>query len=83
MYTRLQKLISPAVLCGQRRLIYLSPITQSIDNVDWRLKKGLPDNPNRMAILRDGPDYTFLDGKPTPYGTGQKLRIMKQREYTK
>ncbi|KAG8261906.1 hypothetical protein J6590_064129 [Homalodisca vitripennis] len=26
------------------------------------------DNPNAISALRDGPDYTFRDKRPTPYG---------------
>ncbi|VVC95820.1 unnamed protein product [Leptidea sinapis] len=32
----------------------------------WRLSKGLSANKNAEGILTDGPDYTFLDGRPTP-----------------
>lgn len=32
------------------------------------------------TALVDGPDYTFLDGRLTPYGTRAKSRILKQRE---
>lgn len=44
--------------------------------------KGLPPNPNKDKTLLDLPDYSFLDGRPTPYGSRQKLRIEKQRQYT-
>jgi len=27
------------------------------------------------------PDYTFKDGRPTPLGINQKLRLDKQRTY--
>ncbi|KAK9503041.1 hypothetical protein O3M35_011694 [Rhynocoris fuscipes] len=49
----------------------------------WREKKSLPANPNKQRELLDLPDYSYLDGRPTPYGSRQKLRIMKQREYSK
>lgn len=31
-------------------------------------------------MLTDGPDYTFIDGRLTPYGINQKKRILKQKE---
>lgn len=37
-------------------------------------------NPNASGILTDGPDYTFLDGRLTPYGANQKLRIARQKD---
>lgn len=37
-------------------------------------------NPNASGLLADGSDYTFLDGRLTPYGARQKLRIARQRE---
>ncbi|XP_044754471.1 39S ribosomal protein L52, mitochondrial [Coccinella septempunctata] len=46
----------------------------------WRKEKGLPLNPNAHGNLTDGQDYTYLDGRPTPYGVGQMKRISKQRE---
>ncbi|KAG7177761.1 39S ribosomal protein L52, mitochondrial-like [Homarus americanus] len=30
--------------------------------------------------LINGPDYTFLDGRPTPLRIGQRKRALKQRE---
>ncbi|KAI4479387.1 hypothetical protein M0804_011172 [Polistes exclamans] len=48
---------------------------------DWRRKKGLTENPNAFGPLTNKPDYSFLDGKPTPLGVRQKSRIIKQREY--
>lgn len=46
----------------------------------WRQEKGLPLNPNTSGVLTDKPDYTFLDGRPTPLGVRQKNRIIKQQE---
>lgn len=37
-------------------------------------------NPNACGPLTDGPDYTFLDGRLTPYGVGQKKRLQRQNE---
>ncbi|XP_053606666.1 large ribosomal subunit protein mL52 [Plodia interpunctella] len=47
----------------------------------WRVSQGLPVNRNAEGILTDGPDYTFLDGRPTPLLHKQKQRMLKQREY--
>ncbi|CAH1109272.1 unnamed protein product [Psylliodes chrysocephalus] len=46
----------------------------------WRSERGLPLNPNANGLLTDGPDYTFSDGRLTPYGEGQKKRILKQQQ---
>lgn len=46
----------------------------------WRMERGLPMNPNAHGVLTDSPDYTFLDGRLSPYGVGQKTRILRQRE---
>ncbi|XP_028171193.1 39S ribosomal protein L52, mitochondrial [Ostrinia furnacalis] len=48
---------------------------------EWRISKGLAENRTSEGILTDGPDYTFLDGRPTPLLHKQKLRLLKQREY--
>lgn len=46
----------------------------------WRLEQGLSMNPNARGVLTDSPDYSFLDGRLTPYGSGQKERIARQQE---
>lgn len=40
--------------------------TQISNIKEWRVSRGLPVNKNAEGILTDGPDYTFLDGRPTP-----------------
>ncbi|XP_015189020.1 PREDICTED: 39S ribosomal protein L52, mitochondrial [Polistes dominula] len=50
---------------------------------DWRMKKGLTENPNAFGPLTNKPDYTFLDGRPTPFGVKQKARMIKQKEFAK
>uniref|UniRef100_A0A1B6JRW4 Large ribosomal subunit protein mL52 n=1 Tax=Homalodisca liturata TaxID=320908 RepID=A0A1B6JRW4_9HEMI len=40
------------------------------------------DNPNATSALRDGPDYTFRDNRPTPYGIMQYKRICQSIEHT-
>ncbi|XP_063915240.1 large ribosomal subunit protein mL52 [Zophobas morio] len=49
-------------------------------NQRWRKERGLPLNPNSEGVLTDAPDYSFLDGRPTPYGIGQMKRIVKQQQ---
>ena len=41
--------------------------TQCI-NLRWREARGLPNNPNKESILTTLPDYSYLDGRPTPLG---------------
>ncbi|CAG9857342.1 unnamed protein product [Phyllotreta striolata] len=45
----------------------------------WRQERGLPLNPNKMRVLSETPDYTFLDGRLTPFGSRQRQRISKER----
>ncbi|XP_045766791.1 39S ribosomal protein L52, mitochondrial [Maniola jurtina] len=47
----------------------------------WRVSKGLSANRNAEGVLTDGPDYTFLDGRPTPLLQKQKKRMLKQQEF--
>ncbi|KAL9913973.1 39S ribosomal protein L52, mitochondrial [Glossina fuscipes] len=46
----------------------------------WREEHGLPANPNAFGPLHTLPDYKFPDGRPTPMGSNQRRRLMKQRE---
>ncbi|XP_063363386.1 large ribosomal subunit protein mL52 [Cydia amplana] len=55
--------------------------TSALEIKQWRVSKGLPVNRNAEGILTDGPDYTFLDGRPTPLLHKQKLRMEKQQDY--
>ncbi|GJQ68008.1 dnk [Trypoxylus dichotomus] len=48
------------------RLFSLSS-SQNI-NQKWREERGLPLNPNACGVLTDRPDYSYLDGRPTPIG---------------
>lgn len=49
-------------------------------NQKWREDKGLPMNPNAYGVLTDKPDYSYLDGRPTPLGVRQRNRYYKQKE---
>lgn len=42
----------------------------------------MPVHPNSCGPLTDGSDYSFLDGRPTPYGVGQRERILKHQQLT-
>ncbi|XP_013172074.1 PREDICTED: 39S ribosomal protein L52, mitochondrial [Papilio xuthus] len=55
--------------------------TQTLNIKEWRVSRGLPVNRNAEGVLTDGPDYTFLDGRPTPLLHKQKLRMLKQRDF--
>ncbi|KAH8275257.1 hypothetical protein KR026_003978 [Drosophila bipectinata] len=70
-------LANTASLTVQRNLSVTA--VRSIDQ-KWRAGKGLPENPNAFGPLTNMPDYTFLDGRPTPLGANQKRRLLKQQE---
>ncbi|XP_055704398.1 39S ribosomal protein L52, mitochondrial [Phlebotomus papatasi] len=36
-------------------------------------------NPTKFGPLTNMPDYTFMDGRPTPLGTHQRTRLEKQK----
>lgn len=42
----------------------------------WRYARGLPRNPNTAGPLTDLPDYTFMDGRPTPLGVMRDLNFI-------
>uniref|UniRef100_A0A336M5A6 CSON004178 protein n=1 Tax=Culicoides sonorensis TaxID=179676 RepID=A0A336M5A6_CULSO len=48
---------------------------------NWRKEAGLSQNYTAEGPLTNLPDYTFMDGRPTPLGVRQKNRLLKQREY--
>ncbi|KAF9408946.1 hypothetical protein HW555_011522 [Spodoptera exigua] len=47
----------------------------------WREERGLSRNRNAEGILTDAPDFTYLDGRPTPLLQKQKKRMLRQREF--
>ncbi|XP_014291437.1 large ribosomal subunit protein mL52 [Halyomorpha halys] len=47
---------------------------------EWIVSRWVP--PKRNDILINLPDYTFLDQRPSPYGTRQRRRIEQQKMYT-
>eukprot|EP00099_Drosophila_melanogaster_P019083 NP_610313.1 mitochondrial ribosomal protein L52 [Drosophila melanogaster] len=70
-------LASSATSTAQRSIALTAP--RAIDQ-KWRAAKGLPENPNAFGPLTNLPDYTYLDGRPTPLGANQKRRLIKQQE---
>ncbi|XP_055378372.1 39S ribosomal protein L52, mitochondrial [Condylostylus longicornis] len=46
----------------------------------WR---ELGHNPNSFGPLTNLPDYTYMDGRPTPLGCNMKKRLDKQKEIAK
>ncbi|XP_001360743.4 39S ribosomal protein L52, mitochondrial [Drosophila pseudoobscura] len=59
---------------------YVAVTTARAIDQKWREAKGLPENPNAFGPLTNLPDYTFLDGRPTPLGSNQKKRLERQQE---
>lgn len=43
-------------------------------------RHGKPANPNAYGPLTDGPDYSFLDGRPAPVGSGKLRRARDQQD---
>jgi len=42
---------------------------------------GMPRNPNAYGPLTDKRDFSFLDGRAVPMGSGQVKRALKQKNY--
>lgn len=40
--------------------------TPVLETKQYRVERGLSVHKNSEGVLTDGPDYTFLDGRPTP-----------------
>ncbi|XP_021960147.1 39S ribosomal protein L52, mitochondrial [Folsomia candida] len=49
----------------------------------WRKEQGLSVNPTASGPLTDGPDYSFIDGRPTPPGSRKIKRAEKQLQLAK
>lgn len=47
--------------------------TSAVRAIDmkWREERGLARNPNTHGPLTNLPDYTFMDGRPTPLGVSE------------
>lgn len=48
-----------------KRTIHITGINMDIV---WRRNRRLPRNPTSAGPLTDLPDYSFMDGRPTPLG---------------
>ncbi|XP_067651487.1 large ribosomal subunit protein mL52-like [Haliotis asinina] len=44
----------------------------------WRLERGQAANNTRYGPLTDMPDYSYIDGRPTPLSKGQVRRRWKR-----
>jgi len=69
-------LISHSSKSASRNIHITAPV--SFDQ-DWRYSRGLPKNPNASGPLTDNKDFSFVDGRPTPLGKGQKRRIISNQ----
>ncbi|KAK4876660.1 hypothetical protein RN001_009166 [Aquatica leii] len=76
------KLIKPCTQCVHQQIRYVQTTGISCLDQRWREARGLPMNPNASGVLTDAADYSYLDGRPVPYGTRQKNRIIKQKQIT-
>lgn len=45
-----------------------------------RRDQGLTGNPNAAGVLTDSPDFSYLDGRLTPLGPGQKKRLDRNEQ---
>lgn len=59
---------------------HFSLTTTSLLNQKHRKERGLPLNPNASGTLTDSPDFSYLDGRITPLGQGQRRRILRDEE---
>ncbi|KAG5666302.1 hypothetical protein PVAND_017853 [Polypedilum vanderplanki] len=71
-----------SLLVGQNIRFFQTTQIQLLDQV-WRRKNRLTLNPNTESPLTCLPDFSYLDGRPTPLGKNQKRRLEKQRGIAK
>ncbi|XP_072947504.1 large ribosomal subunit protein mL52 [Epargyreus clarus] len=68
----------------QSKLVFRFLSRSSVLSIkQWREERGLPVNKNAEGVLTDTPDYTFLDGRPTPLLHKQKLRMVQNENNAK
>ncbi|XP_063585918.1 large ribosomal subunit protein mL52-like [Penaeus indicus] len=48
--------------------------------VNGKFQKKFDTSMGACGPLVDGPDYTFVDGRPTPLRSGQRRRALQQKE---
>lgn len=63
-------------LAGTRSIGNKTPNARGSD-APWRAENGLPANRSSFGPLTNLPDYTFLDGRPTPLGVILLLNFYK------
>ncbi|KAJ8715912.1 hypothetical protein PYW08_013197 [Mythimna loreyi] len=69
-------------ISSQTHLIFRALNTSTVVySKQWRVQQGLCLNRNAEGVLTDTPDFTYLDGRPTPLLQKQKKRMLRQREY--
>lgn len=44
-------------------------------DIIWRRDRRMPKNPTSSGPLTDLPDYSFMDGRPTPLGVNEKHQL--------
>lgn len=49
----------------------------------WRINQGMSRSGTEYGVLTDMPDYSFLDGRPTPLSTNQQKRRQDRIETAK
>ncbi|XP_074646560.1 large ribosomal subunit protein mL52-like [Tubulanus polymorphus] len=57
------------------QLVHFSTSSSYQAGGKWRESHGLPSNHNQFGPLTDLPDWSYLDGRPTPIGGGQRKRM--------
>ncbi|XP_023024702.1 mitochondrial ribosomal protein L52 [Leptinotarsa decemlineata] len=75
---RLCTMLNTSISFMQVRCIKTTTVLPLIQK--WRKERGLPMNPQSHNELVNRPDYSFKDGRITPYGVRQKKRMEHQRE---
>ncbi|CAH1164541.1 unnamed protein product [Phaedon cochleariae] len=81
IYQRVCGVFNPIYSAVQTRNIQTTVVVPLIQK--WRKDRGLPMNPYHAGDLLGKADYSFVDGRPTPYTVGQAKRIMRDRENLK
>lgn len=47
---------------------YIHTSAAKLIDQEWRHDQRLPANPNKEGPLTNLPDFTYMDGRPTPLG---------------
>nr|XP_041568833.1 39S ribosomal protein L52, mitochondrial isoform X3 [Taeniopygia guttata] len=66
---------------AERQARSLRPLPRPPQRIgQWREAQGLSPSPSGPGPLRDLPDWSFSDGRPSPPWRGQERRISESRE---